>query len=281
MKTRVVCFIKPDLDTVVAGSLLGAEHALVRPLPHEAPEQLLADKRVLCLECGGSGRIAEKNFDHHGEEVLPCAAEQAWHAIGAPQTLRSLVAYTAAVDTGSGRPAQGAEGITLSALLSGMRLCHTSPAAQFSAGLRLVACVCARQSDPEDVAWLPAHDALAPQYLMAKQAAQQKLEALAPQAVTLAHTPCTVMLLAAEVPGVHGLLRRLGAEISLAWNPPRHQWTLAAAHGFASYIRDTLALLKQREPGWGGPAGGGIIGSPRGGSKLLLSDILACLRTAL
>ncbi|MDY5486559.1 MAG: hypothetical protein SPF94_07430, partial [Desulfovibrio sp.] len=281
MKRNVVCFIKPDLDTVVAGSLLRAEEALMWPLSHEAPERVLANTGILCLECGGSGRIQEKNFDHHGSQILACATEQAWHAIGAPQDLSILVKYTAAVDTGYTRNAPAEGTLTLSALFSGMRLCHATLAAQFGAGLHLVSCVRIQHLDPNDIGWLPRHNSLARRYEQARQAMHLRLEALSSKAVTIASTPCKVMMLTAEIPGVHGLLRKMGADISLAWNPRRRQCTIAAASGFAHKVHTALALLSPREPGWGGPAGGGIIGSPRGGTRLSLADILACLRAAL
>lgn len=280
----LTCFCKPDLDTVLAAWLLTRRHGVCRPglllaLPGEASAALLDEPRVLCLECGGSGRVADGNFDHHGEDVLPCAAEQAWRAVGGPSASAALVDYVAHVDRGDPLPpAPGA--LPLSALFSGMLLCRRGPCRRFRAGLALVERVFSAGLSPLDVRPL-LRDPLLSSYAAARAAARQALERLGEEATSLRLGRWRFMALVADLPGVHGLLRRRGADISLAGCGSPRRWTLSVRQELHWLIPAVLPLLAAREPGWGGPAGGGIIGSPRSGSRLSQEEVAACVRQAL
>lgn len=78
---------KIDLDTVGAAYLFGVSRKdKVEVLKNcQAVEEDLAAPRILCVEVGGSGRIAEGNFDHHDMPIIPAgvgtiysACRQAW-----------------------------------------------------------------------------------------------------------------------------------------------------------------------------------------------------------
>ena len=280
----LTCFCKPDLDTVLAAWLLTRRHGVCRPglllaLPGDAPAALLDNPRALCLECGGSGRVADGNFDHHGTEVLPCATEQAWQAVGAPPELADLVDYAARVDCG--RPLPSLEdALPLSALFSGMLLCHAGPCRRFRFGLELVEQVFRACLSPLDVRPLLSLPHMA-RYAAARSSARQALEAQWPRAIGETLGTWRFLSLVTDLPGVHGLLRRHGADISLAGGGSPLRWTLSVRPELHRLIPAVLPLLAAREPGWGGPAGGGIIGSPRTGSRLSREDIAACIRQAL
>ncbi|MBU1014998.1 hypothetical protein KKI17_00970, partial [Patescibacteria group bacterium] len=59
---------KIDLDTCGAALLLGVsrEEGVEVLRGGEASQEDLADPQILCIEVGGSGQVAERNFDHHG-----------------------------------------------------------------------------------------------------------------------------------------------------------------------------------------------------------------------
>ena len=84
-KFRSVRVGKIDLDTCGAALLLGVtrEHEVVWLRSAQASQEELSDPSILCVEVGGSGRVAEGNFDHHGagSEGLPSATLQAWRSL--------------------------------------------------------------------------------------------------------------------------------------------------------------------------------------------------------
>lgn len=280
----LTCFCKPDLDTVAAAWILTRRRAVFHlgrllALPGPAPAALLDHPRVLCLECGGSGRVADGNFDHHGENLLPCATEQAWQAAGEPAELFTLTDYVARVDCGLFPPSM-TEAFPLSALFSGMLLCHTSPCRRFRAGLELLEQFFQAGLSPLDVRPLLQIPHMA-RYAAARAEARHHLESQSRRAFSVRLGTWKLMILETELPGVHGMLRRLGADISLAGSGHPRRWTLSARPELRWLIQAALPLLAARESGWGGPAGGGIIGSPRSGSVLTGEDIANCVRQAL
>lgn len=284
MSFRCTCFIKPDLDTVVTAYLMrrkGLGH--ICHLAAEAPDALLDDRHVLCIECGGSGRSADADFDHHGRSILPCAAEQAWQHMGRPQELAALVRYTACVDTGAPCDAglQDKGGMTLSALFSGMRFCNAQPAEQFRAGIALLDDVLALGCTPHDVMPLVESSSLAQRYFRAKTAARDALQAEGRRMKLYPVGRHTVGVLTANMAGVHGLLRRAGADISIAGNRPAvgeaQRWSVSVRPGLEAYIALLTPVLCGLEQGWGGPAGGGILCAPRTGSRLALHEVQACV----
>lgn len=273
---------KVDLDTIVTGYLLLRKIPSRLYMVHDcAPEEILANPSILCIECGGSGRTEELNFDHHdGSKKLPCAAEQAWHFLQQPASLQNLVQYTSAIDTGTAT--QGVvhrQGETLSGLISGMRYCLGSEPQRFCEGLRIIDCLVQRSVPPWDVSSLCSLDATMEHYAKTKASLRERVWALENQCHEFRIGCYRVMVLVSPYPGVHGMLRALGAAISLAGDGKR--WSISFADTVsATVLETTLSLLTLKEPGWGEPVGGRILGSPREKTSTLsesaIKDILEC-----
>ncbi|MBQ7609194.1 MAG: hypothetical protein IJU76_14695 [Desulfovibrionaceae bacterium] len=267
-----VCLCKTDLDTLVTAVLLFPELPYdIRSVSSRAPEAYLADPSVVCIECGGSGRVQENNFDHHdGCRVLPCAAEQAWDVLGRPQKFAELVRYTAALDLGEGSLGAYAAP-SLSACVSGMLLSVRAETERFSEGFRIVSALMRADISPWDIQALLDMEPRWMQYMEAKEASRRAL--LTANVSVLLKEPYVLMTTVTAQPGVHGLLRSRGADVALAGNGSR--WTISFGLRVpAYYVPQVVNALIELEEGWGGPVGGRIIGSPRGvASRLSLEDI--------
>lgn len=79
-----------------------------------------------------------------------------------------------------------------------------------------------------------------------------------------------------DVIGALGALYKLGCQIAIAYspqfgNPPVPKYTIA---GNSVRVDNLLPILDEKEDGWGGPAHGTIIGSPRAGSKLQPAEVI-------
>ena len=265
---------KPDLDTVYTAFLLGCrEEDEVLLVPGEAPPEPLADPKVFCIECGGSGQIEKGNFDHHNTPVsLPPACLQAlhWREPDDP-LLWDWAEYVAAVDVGKdpGRPGPG---WSLSQLFSGLRWCRRAPLDQFWAGLQLCRTILAHRLAPgQPLPLLPEWE----DYRQAKTRLAQELADFLPQAVFFTtRGGLAAGYLAAPVPGVHGLLRRCGCQISIAQGLPGSDGPIVTIASRGLNLRPLLAILQELEPGWGGPAHGTIIAAPTTGSALTPAHLL-------
>lgn len=288
MSYKYTCFIKPDLDTVVAAYLLRPRGlGQLCHLSEEAPDSFLDNRQILCIECGGSGRVEDSDFDHHGKYLLPCAAEQVWAFIGQPKVFSELVRYTACIDTGqagNAGPHTGV-GMTLSGLFSGLRIYHKNAVDQFWAGLALLREFCGQELSPADVMPLVRVSPTANSYFQARKRAGQALAAERKRIQLYTFRGYTVGALTSGLPGVHGLMRQAGADISVAGNKAlagdMQRWSISVRQGLEAIIIRMLPALEQMESGWGGPAGGGIICGPRKGSRLALAEILACVEMAI
>jgi len=276
---RLVLIRKPDLDTLMAALMAGV--SLTRPLKALAglaEPEMLGDSSVLCLECGGSGRTAELNFDHHNYPLeLPTAAEQVWEFIGRPPAWKEWVNYTAWVDTAGrrGYVPPRAETVTLSGLLSGLFLSRPETADRFWLGLALledaVSCgqppwdlTAALKSRPAWLAWADARDRGA--RALADSVERVRRWRLRPGG------PEPFLALSSPWPGVHGLLKDLGGAGRLAHRPGGH-FTLSVEPEYRAWLLSVTKFLNGLEPGWGGPAGGLILGSPFGGSRFDLETL--------
>lgn len=283
-----VLFRKPDLDTVLTGRLLLAHRpAKLVALRGHAPLWALKRPDVLCLECGGSDWIELSDFDHHdGDLPLPCAAEQAWDFLGRPRDWEAIVRHVADVDTGAGLTDRTffRDRVVLSTLFSGMRLVHTDARASFRAGLRLLDTVHASGADPLDLADLADTDPDLGLYLRAKRDLARTLEAQREHIRVFWTGDGPVLALVCPLPGVHGLLRREGALVSVAGSvlhPGVFRWTVSFTSLIPSFRTALLAELGGRESGWGGPVAGTVVGSPFAGSRLPLEDVVLAVKAAL
>jgi hypothetical protein len=80
-----------------------------------------------------------------------------------------------------------------------------------------------------------------------------------------------------DVIGALGALYHLGCQIAIAYsprfgNPPIPKYTIG---GNGVRVDTLLPILNEKEPGWGGPAHGTIIGSPRVGSQITPKEVIA------
>ncbi|MDR0881279.1 MAG: hypothetical protein LBP55_01850 [Candidatus Adiutrix sp.] len=288
MALKQVIVRKPDLDAIGAAALAGVTQAdwMLCLVGGEAPADLLADPAILCLECGGSGQVNLGNFDHHGAEApAATAVEQMYDHLGSPSAWREIVDYIAWVDSGGLRgqasPSILAPETTLSGLLSGLFLLEPDLAARFWLGAALV-----REAQLSGLAPWNLQPGLDHYYRWrvyaeAKSVARQSLVARRDQ-VRLIHSalaPWPILALSCDLPGAHGLLRDMGGRVRLAHRPGDH-FTISVDDDLRPWLAGLLEFLNQHDPGWGGPSGGAIIGSPFGGSKFTFEAFCRLLETA-
>lgn len=268
-----VIFQKADLDTCLAAAIVGVtSHAEIVYRPQGANEEELQDAAVICLEAGGSGEVALGNFDHHNtQSALPSAATQALQACGRPTIYERLVEYTELVDSGQKFMAPAFPSV--SHLVSGIRFLHEhQPIEQFLRGLEELRRIAELGLDPfaplpYRVEWKP--------YLEEKRRRTTTLAVLA-QITELVHLGSLAIGYAETTAiGAPGALYQLGADVAVVCchcfgQPPVLKYTISG-NGLRvdGLLPDFLCL----EPGWGGPAHGTIIASPRGGSRLNFNQV--------
>lgn len=142
---------KVDMDTCLAGLILGAEGAVEVVVRAEGANcDELADAGVLCLEAGGAGDVARNNLDHHGHDAPEePACMQAAHAAGLTDAnwLR-MVRYVAAVDVGAPIESSWTAFPTFSNLFSGLMLVERAGVSRFRAGMAMMRQVAESGIDP-------------------------------------------------------------------------------------------------------------------------------------
>ena len=277
---RKVVIQKVDLDTALCAFLLGVGQAdeIVVVRDKASPEDL-ANPEVLCIECGGSGEVEKGNFDHHTEKPLPPACLQAFQYLSQKDpnlqqnaALRELVEYVAILDTQGPKAIEERAGKlgfpTISHVFSGMLLCTKDEKDRLFRGMEIFRLLVERKISPfrempELSEWRD--------YIAAKR---ESLEALR-KAVESAEFFQTrgglrAAFLETGVPGVLGALYEMGAQVVIAYcpdfgDPPVPKYTIGGNGVRVDGLKPYLAEL---EEGWGGPAHGTILGSPRRGSKL-------------
>ena len=266
---------RPDLDTCLAGAILGAEDSdpVVYRAEGATPAEL-ADPAVICLEAGGSGQVERGNFDHHAPGCdLPPAATQAFVYAGRPPAYARLVEYNEVIDLCLPSPLRPPFP-SVSSLISGIRFLHAQdPVCQFRQGVRALRLVAERGIDPFDR--LPAVAEWAP-YLEEKSRRLSELNQapLAAEMVTCGRTK--IAFSTTTLVGAVGALYRQGADIAVVARPLETggTWKYTIA-GRNVRVSGLLEALNRLEAGWGGPAHGTIIGSPHRGSTLPLEAVRA------
>lgn len=292
MNRRIV-IQKVDMDTALTAFLLSVskddEIVIVRD---KASDEDLANPNVICIECGGSGQTDLSNFDHHDtQQNLPSACAQVFQLVLpyiCPElanfpfearvevrlALQELVDYVATLDT------QGPEALktrsrspegafpTLSDVFSGMLLLTKDPKEQLLRGIEIYRLVLQNRINPFGLMpELPEWK----EYIEAKRKNNEAIrEAL--QSAQLFETKGGLKAGFVETDeiGALGGLYKLSCQIAVAYsprfgNPPVPKYTIA---GNGVRVDALLPILNEKEPGWGGPAHGTIIGSPRSGSRL-------------
>lgn len=272
---------KVDLDTALTALLLGfgeGDAAAFRPAGATADE--LADPAILCIESGGSGDVKRGNYDHHDPfRDLPPACAQAWAVVRAEghvpcQKTQRLVDYVSLLDT-EGRAAlaakstpAGADAPPLSWIFSGMLASIARPEEQLVAAVAILRTVLERGIDPFGV--MP--DLPEWRGYVCKKAEIARALRMAVEAARFFHTRRGLAcgFLSTPVWGALGALYDRGCQIAIAHAPGpvpgTSKYTIGGDRGL--HVSPLLAALDEREPGWGGPSHGTIIGSPRGGSRL-------------
>lgn len=311
---------KIDLDTCGAAFLFGVtrgdEVKVLRSA--QASQEELADPSILCIEVGGSGRVAEGNLDHHGpgSEDLPSATLQAWRAqkacpsCGLPveslpdpkefhpdmceggtsadeaEALARLVEYIDLLDTQGPAPlARRQKGVfpTLSDVFAGMLLTTRDPLEQLHLGVEMLQEVIHNGFKPfgrmpidKKPEWKAFAEATAENNRQIAEAVKGAKWGKTTSGLKLAW-------LESDFFGTPGALYGEGAQIVVAFSPrfgPNGvpKFTIA---GNGIKVDGVLAKLNAREPGWGGPGTGTILGSPREGSKLTLNEVVEVVRRSL
>ncbi len=273
MHPRKAVIQQVDLDTACTAWLLRVTpRTPVEAVVQRASEDDLADPEVLCIECGGSGEVARGNFDHHDtDRALPPACRQAL-AVGPwreDPRARRLVDYVAAIDLRDkvtlGTPPPFP---SLSQVFSGMRLTVADPVAQLRAGIAILDAVVHEGWDPFGT--LPQRPEWAPWLAAVRREEERLAEALAGARYFTTRGGLKAGYVESEAVGALSALYAQGCRVAIACHPrfgPRRvrKYTIG---GDGIRVDGLLPRLNALEPGWGGPAHGTVIGSPRVGSRL-------------
>ena len=278
---RKVVIQKVDLDTALTAFILGvSEEDDITPVRDKASADDLLNPNVICIECGGSGQVELSNFDHHDtDEELPPACVQAYKLYGDDEHLNRLVEYVSTVDIRGpelvSRCSDSAKAFpTLSDLFSGMLLITPDPKDQLLRGIEILRRVMREEIDPfgvmpEDEEW--------GKYIEAKRRNKEEIKrALDETLFFRTKGGLKAGFIKSNVIGVLGALYRMGCKITIAYSPafgdpPVPKYTIA---GDGIRVDTLLKVLNEIDPGWGGPAHGTIIGSPRKGSKLSPQEVI-------
>lgn len=284
---KQINFIKADLDTVCTAALLTSDLEQINlvKLYDNATQDDLNNSEVLCIECGGDGQTELNNFDHHANESLNCACAQAFQKLGSPQKLLKLIDYISFIDTGVGlyscniKPLISAR--ALSSIFSGMMCLTPDEKQRFIKGYQIIKAVI-NSNEYRDSPWdipLISHDFK--MYYEAKILLTKKLDGELNNAKTVLIENLKVMVLHSENAGIHGLLKRNGADISIAINDRLNKVTVSFSDRTVHYAKLLCNSLNNLEKGWGGHIERGIIASPFKGTTLNESCLITVLEKVL
>ncbi len=298
LKWKKVQVGKIDLDTVGCGYLLEVSRKDLVEVLREgiATEEDLADPTVLCIEVGGAGRVNQNNFDHHEAggpvesaslQAFEAKFETGCNSWGRSDNevwrgMKALAEYINIVDTvgfgASPLQQEDRQFPHLSNVFAGMLLTEREPVQQFYKGIELLEEIIRSGQDPSKA--IKGFDL----YVVAKMENNRKLaEAVKNAEWTQTIHGRTLAYLKTDSIGVPGALYAQGADVVVAYSPkygspPVPKFTIAAKN---AKILKILSLLNDLEAGWGGPATGTIVGSPRTGSRLSLEQVVEIARAVL
>ncbi|MFH1175100.1 MAG: hypothetical protein V1698_00015 [bacterium] len=194
---------------------------------------------------------------------------------------RKLVDYINQLDTEGIQSFGQSEFPTLSDVFSGMLLVTRDPVEQLHQGIRILWLILAAGIlDP--FRSLSALDAF-------KEYAEAKAENNRQIASAVGNTRwdettsgMKLGVLETKFFGAPGALYGAGAQVVVILNPDLNgvrKFTIAGNNGIR--VDAVATLLNEKEPGWGGPPTGTIIGSPREGSVLSLEEVVEIVRATL
>lgn len=293
---REVLFGKVDLDTLTTVLVLGLNPGTVafKAVRGSASGAALADKSVVAIEVGGSGRTAENNFDHHSSEPQVTGCMSLSSCAQALERLARLVRYVDELDRGVRRAEHIENGgfPSLSQLISGMLLVVKDPEERMEKGLEILRAVL--QSGVDPYGSMESMLEAVPQaglYARTKREHDRQFELVCADA-TWFTTKGGHKLAVVETSwiGAPAALYGKGATIVIALNP-----AMRKRSGDETYRKFTIAVnssevqgltvfpvlkeLTKLEEGWGGPNHGGICGSPVDKDSSLSMDTLVDIVT--
>jgi len=320
---------KVDLDTCGAAFVLGFNPKVDEVkvvLSSQASKEDLANPDVICIEVGGSGRVAEGNFDHHDSDGP--ASSAIWQAAVSifgqrprcqdvdacdegskkctgrkpaysycylygencfflrDEILYNMILYIDEIDIHGpdrsrefGSPLMGYFPF-LSDVFAGMLLLEPDPKRQFIHGVYILSKVykCNLKAD-EVMPQLPEWDA----WIQAKQKNDGELRRALQDAVwDQTSSGLRLGILETRYIGAPGTLYGAGAQVVVALNPDLKGIRKFTVAGNDIRVDAVLPLLQKLETGWGGPATGTIVGSPRDrDSKLSLEQVVQIVKETL
>lgn len=312
MAWKKVVIGKVDQDTIGCAYFMGVTRNDVVEVARSGQASVgdLADPSVLCIEIGGAGEVHLNNFDHHGlSKAVASATLQAYQCLrsarireadietyegamevyagayaGQARSEERLAEYVDLLDTQGPQALPSAsseqEKPYLSDIMAGMFLTTRDPVEQFHRGIEILREVCRRTMDP-----FGSMRALGfVQYAEAKAENDRRVkEAVESAQWTTTASGKKLGYLETDFFGAPGALYQAGAQIVVAYaprfgNPPVPKFTVA---GNGVRVDAALPALNVLESGWGGPATGTIIGSPRAGSALSLDQVVEAVINAL
>jgi hypothetical protein len=275
-----VLFYKVDMDTSLTAFVLGvSEKDELVPLQGDASPDDLANPKILCIEVGGSGQTELNNFDHHDPTgPIEPACRQAYQLRGGNDCLARLVDYVSLIDLEGSKVVPEVEFPSLNQMFSGMLLCTTMPSDQLHKGVQVFSTLLSEGIDPfGTMPQLPEWQ----QYIEAKKQNIEKAREVRGEVTTVqSKSGLSIGFLQSEHMGAVGIIYGLGCQIAVVCHPhfgyrPERKFTIA---GNDIRVSQLIPIFNSVEPGWGGSATGTIIGSPRGGSKLTLSQVVELVK---
>lgn len=296
--------------------------AKVKYVRGEANGEDLKNPEVICIETGGSGQIQKGNFDHHGETELNCAARQVYEKQKTEMEKNTkifwdfLTRYVNILDTkgperlreilSENRISYNRISPTISDVVSGISLSIREPIEVFHKGIEFLMWIetlwikdgwrplAAIDREGLQYMWgpVPVEGSKWNKYVEAKKEHDSKLkEATAKAKWTTTRLGLRVGYVETDWIGAIGALysevesrSQKGAQIAVVLNPtfgPNkiRKFTIA---GNGIRVDSLLPKLNALETGWGGPAHGTIIGSPRDrSSQLKLKTVLKIVQESL
>ncbi len=268
---------KPDIDTCLAALIMGVDgESSIKTAPDGASDSELRDRKILCIEAGGSGLFQWNNLDHHHSEVYyPPACVQAQRLIQqiSPE-LQRLVEYVSMID--ECRPINPPVLFpSLSSIFSGMLLLTPDKKAAFVEGIRLLKVVVGKKLDPFQS--MPLLEEWQSYTEVKKRNGLLLYKDMADVFHTCGKNGTSIAYLKTRAMGGSAALYKQGLALILLHNPafgdpPENKYTIASQKIKVAGLLDRLNSLEQ---GWGGRSS--IIGSPTGGSRLSPEKILGLI----
>lgn len=276
---------KVDMDTAGVAFLerVTREEKITVLRSGQASEEDLANPKILCIEVGGSGRVSENDFDHHGKgsEGLPSAILQAWRNTpcwacgfsneemtpddflrGTPceggvqydeaVTRAKLVKYINQLDMEGSQEMKSAEFPTLSDVFSGMLLITRDPIEQLHCGVEIFSDIQKKCIDPSGKMPIIPTERIQrwQEFAEAKTENDRQIAKAIKEAAWIKTTSgLKLAYLETQFFGAPGALYEAGAEIAVAFNPKfgpnRIRKFTVAGNGIK--VNSVTAELNERE----------------------------------